>query len=180
LAASRQQPASNADFSLAALAASVAPQPETAATPKKAAAISTAGRKKLMHTVASGDVLGSIAEAYNVGVSELRRWNNLRGNSIRAGQRIAVWVQQHAASQSKQHMALAKSAKSLPVARENSIGKIGKTSFADTPRGGVYEVQPGDTLWSISKNQGIPVEKLKKLNKLKSNNLQAGQKLIVG
>jgi membrane-bound lytic murein transglycosylase D len=44
-----------------------------------------------------------------------------------------------------------------------------------------YIVQPGDTLWDISKKlPGLTVEKIKTLNNLKSNNLKPGQKLIVG
>ena len=196
-ASSKKAAPSTTGFDLSTLAASIAPQPkDTKEEARKKAAASVAGRQKLMHTVATGDVLGSIAEVYDVGVSELRRWNNLRGNSIRAGQRIAVWVQQHTASRLKsekasvktgipQSMVAAQAVKALPVANgksavKNSIAKNAKTPLPAKPRGGVYEVQPGDTLWSISKNQGVPVETIKKLNKLKSNDLQAGQKLIVG
>ncbi|MEQ6125222.1 glucosaminidase domain-containing protein [Pseudotenacibaculum sp. MALMAid0570] len=42
-----------------------------------------------------------------------------------------------------------------------------------------YEVKKGDTLYSISKKFGTTVEVLKKLNKLKSNNLSIGQQLVV-
>ena len=44
-----------------------------------------------------------------------------------------------------------------------------------------YTVQPGDTLWDITKKfQGLTVEKIKSLNKLNGNKIQAGQKLIIG
>lgn len=44
-----------------------------------------------------------------------------------------------------------------------------------------HTVQKGDTLWSISQRYGgVPVEKIRKLNKLKGNELKPGQKLIVG
>ena len=42
-----------------------------------------------------------------------------------------------------------------------------------------YVVKKGDTLWSIAKAYGIPVEKLKSLNNLTSNNLTIGDSLIV-
>lgn len=42
-----------------------------------------------------------------------------------------------------------------------------------------YIVKKGDTLWSIAKAYGIPVEKLKTLNNLTSNNLTIGDTLIV-
>ena len=42
-----------------------------------------------------------------------------------------------------------------------------------------YIVKKGDTLWSIAKAYGLPVEKLKSLNTLTSNNLTIGDSLIV-
>ena len=42
-----------------------------------------------------------------------------------------------------------------------------------------YTVTKGDTLYSLSKKFGIAVEELKKKNKLQSNSLSIGQKLIV-
>lgn len=46
----------------------------------------------LEYTVKSGDVLGFIAEWYDVGLSRLRYWNNLYGNTIRVGQKLTVYV----------------------------------------------------------------------------------------
>ena len=52
---------------------------------------------------------------------------------------------------------------------------------AQRERGQGHHVQPGDTLWTISqKYDGISVDKIKKLNKLKSNQIKPGQKLILG
>ncbi|MDD2435683.1 MAG: LysM peptidoglycan-binding domain-containing protein [Bacilli bacterium] len=50
-----------------------------------------------------------------------------------------------------------------------------------TPPAGVdiYVVQPGDSLWSISKRLGITVEELKAANNLTSNLLSVGQSLRV-
>lgn len=42
-----------------------------------------------------------------------------------------------------------------------------------------YVVKKGDTLWSIAKKYGLTVDELKKLNKLSTNNLSIGQKLVV-
>lgn len=42
-----------------------------------------------------------------------------------------------------------------------------------------YNVQKGDTLYSISKRAGLTVDKLKKYNDLKSNNISVGQSLYM-
>jgi len=42
------------------------------------------------YKVKTGDVLGVIAERNNVGVSQLRAWNNIRGNRIYAGQKLYI------------------------------------------------------------------------------------------
>ena len=42
-----------------------------------------------------------------------------------------------------------------------------------------YIVKKGDTLWSIAKNNGTTVEKIKDINNLKSNLLSIGQKLLL-
>ena len=42
-----------------------------------------------------------------------------------------------------------------------------------------YEVKKGDTMSAIAKKYKMTVDELKKLNKLKSTELQLGQKLIV-
>lgn len=49
----------------------------------------------------------------------------------------------------------------------------------DEPSVGVYTVQKGDTLYSISRRFNVPVETLKKYNGLLSNDIQVGQQLYV-
>ncbi len=43
----------------------------------------------------------------------------------------------------------------------------------------VHLVQPGDTLWNIANKRGVSVEQLRRLNKLKSDALKPGQKIVV-
>ncbi|MEQ1586590.1 MAG: LysM peptidoglycan-binding domain-containing protein [Cyclobacteriaceae bacterium] len=120
----------------------------------------TYGREMTTYKVVSGDVLGSIAIRHGVGVQDLRAWNNLSGNTIRVGQRLVVWVS---------------------PGRNTAKNTVSTESILLSPDTKTYIVQPGDTLWDISKKvPGLTVEKIKSLNNLKSNNLQPGQKLIVG
>lgn len=44
----------------------------------------------------------------------------------------------------------------------------------------IHVVKPGETLFRISRQYGIEIEKLKKMNKLPDDIIEVGQKLIVG
>lgn len=130
----------------------------------KNAAGNTLGREMMVYRVKSGDVLGVIARRYNVRVEDMKKWNNLSTNMIRTGQRLNIWVLQGQQGRS----AVASAA---PVANSNGTQAQGTNT---------YTVQPGDTLWDITKKfQGLTVEKIKTLNNLKSNELKPGQKLII-
>lgn len=124
---------------------------------------STYGRDKVIHRVRSGDVLGRIAQRYHVRVSDIKKWNNLRSNTIRVGQKLNIW---------------------LVPSSYTASAKVSKPTIKQTmvENGTKYHiVQPGDTLWDISKvYNDLSIEKLKKLNNLKSNSIKPGQKLVVG
>lgn len=46
---------------------------------------------KTWYKVKKGDCLGSIASRNRISVSKLRKWNKLRGNNIRVGQRLVIY-----------------------------------------------------------------------------------------
>lgn len=128
---------------------------------------STYGRELVAYRVKSGDVLGKIAERYHVRVGDIKNWNNLNSNTIRIGQRLNIWV--------------------LPSNRNYNTTAVASTQTPKTsevtfpPNAKIYTVQPGDTLWDISRKfEGLTIEKIKTLNNLKTTKLQPGQKLIIG
>lgn len=121
----------------------------------------TYGRDRIVYKVRSGDVLGSIAMRHRVRVSDIKKWNNLKSDVIRTGQRLNIWV---------------KSTNTTVAASVRSNNSV--TSLQGTK---TYVVQPGDTLWDISRKfNGLTIEKIKTLNKLNTSKIQPGQKLIVG
>ena len=120
---------------------------------------STYGRQKITYRVRSGDVVGTIAERHGVRASDIRKWNRLRGNLIRVGQKLTLYV---------------KPGQQVAVAKKSSKPQ-------EIPQSKVHLVQPGDTLWDISlMYKGLTIEKLKKLNNLPNNKIKPGQKLIIG
>jgi membrane-bound lytic murein transglycosylase D len=125
---------------------------------------STYGRDRVVHRVRSGDVLGSIAIRYGVRVDDIKKWNNLRDNTIRVGQSLNIWLRPSAAPTTV--VASAKPTTPVP---------------APLPDSKTYIVQPGDTLWDISRKfEGLTIEKIKTLNNLNSSKLKPGQKLVIG
>ena len=122
---------------------------------------STYGRDRIVYRVKSGDVLGGIAMRHHVRVTDLRKWNNINGNTIRVGQRLNIWLKP-----------------SMAVVTTHAPAK--QVLPAPIPDSKTYVVQNGDTLWDISqKFQGLTIEKIKQLNKLSSNKIQPGQRLVI-
>jgi membrane-bound lytic murein transglycosylase D len=132
----------------------------------KNSAGTTYGRERTVYKVRRGDVLGSIAMRYGVKVTDLRKWNNLRGNTIRVGQRINIFAKP---SRSTTGTMMASNTKS----NRNTI-------TMDATGSKTYTVQNGDTLWDISQKNGLSIDKIKSLNNLNNNKIQPGQKLIIG
>ncbi len=124
---------------------------------------STFGRDKVVYKVKSGDVLGIIAQRYRVRISDIKKWNRLSTNTIRVGQRLDIWVYP--------------GTKSVAVTSKKTVDPV----TIDYSGKKVYTVQPGDTLWDIAnKYEGLDIEKIKQLNKLKNSRIMPGQKLIIG
>ncbi|QCR25188.1 lytic transglycosylase [Pontibacter sp. SGAir0037] len=130
------------------------------------------------YLVQKGDNLIQIARSHNVTVEELKEWNNLNGAYITVNQKLTI--HQSAAAQPEENTLLASAeAKAEPVAKTTAKAAPKQAPVAKVKEM-IHHVQPGDTLWNISQRyDGISVEQIKKLNKLKSDNLKPGQKLIL-
>jgi membrane-bound lytic murein transglycosylase D len=108
-------------------------------------------------------VLGKIAGQYHVKVTDIKKWNNLHSNTIRIGQKLDIWLLPGAYT--------ASAPEPKPTVKQEVV--INGTKY--------HVVQPGDTLWEISKTySNISIEQIKKMNNLKSNNIKPGQKLVIG
>ena len=59
-------------------------------TPSSSATSSRSRGKNVYHKVRRGENLGSIARRYNVTISQIKKWNHLRGARINAGQRLII------------------------------------------------------------------------------------------
>ncbi len=129
---------------------------------------STYGKDKIVYRVRSGDVLGTIASRYRVRVSDIKYWNNLRGDMIRVGQRLDIWIKPGAYKPKVASSQVVKKQPAPPI-----ILPPGKST--------TYIVQPGDTLWDISKKfKGLSIDRIKSINGLSTDRIKPGQKLKIG
>jgi len=46
---------------------------------------------KTYHKIRNGETLSTIAEKYHVRISDIKKWNNLRGTNIAAGKRLKIY-----------------------------------------------------------------------------------------
>lgn len=109
----------------------------------------------LVHSIVPGDSLSTIARRYGTSVSRLMALNGLRNHKIRAGKTLI-----------------------LP----GLVGPAAKTSGGSqaVSRSGEYVIQPGDSLWSISRRFNVTQQQLLTWNRISAKRyIQPGQKLKV-
>jgi membrane-bound lytic murein transglycosylase D len=142
------------------------------------------GKTKLVYTVKEGDNLGYIAEWYDVGLSELRYWNNRYRNTIYIGQKLVVYVDP---SKSEYYSKI----NSMSFAEKQAMN--GKTVPSDTsaPSTSIttetdgdyitYTVRSGDTIWDIVKLfDDVTTTDVLNLNNISDpGKIQVGQKLKI-
>ncbi len=138
------------------------------------------GKTKIIYTVKDGDNLGFISEWYKVSLADLRYWNNIYRNTIRVGQKLAIYVDPSRANNysrvnemsfaEKQQMA------GKPAAAPQTL------SFASLPvqeQSGdfvTYTVRYGDTIWDIVRR----FDNVSTTDVLNLNNISDPGKIKVG
>jgi len=118
---------------------------------------------RIRYRVRSGDYLGKIANRYGVSVNSIKKWNGLKSNNLRVGQRLTIYPRHAIASAPK-------------------TTKPKSTAKKPTPKGEfkTYVVQKGDSLWLISqKYPKVSVAQLKEWNNIWSSKLKPGTTLKI-
>lgn len=103
------------------------------------------------YIVRRGETLSDIARKFKISISNLKEWNGLKGDRIVYGQKLII---------------------SPDVENVSKGDRINKKRIYHT-------VRPGETLISIAKKYKISVAKLKRINKISSSKIKAGQRLLV-
>lgn len=132
--------------------------------------------ERIVYRVKSGDYLGKIASRYRVSVNQIKRWNNLRSNNIRIGQRLVIY------RGGKVTTSTASSASSKPGSQpaKATTPAAQKTSTVNpSAEYTIYTVKSGDSLYLIAKQYpGVSAQNIMDFNGIGSN-IKPGMKLKI-
>ncbi|MEZ4854379.1 transglycosylase SLT domain-containing protein [Flavobacterium sp.] len=104
------------------------------------------------HKIRRGETIGGISQKYGVSLSDIRKWNNLRGNTIHAGKTLKVYTTSHNVS----------------------------TTTNYTSKTKTYRVKKGDSLYTIAKKfPGVSANDIKKWNDISGTKISPGMNLKI-
>ncbi|MCX7876240.1 MAG: LysM peptidoglycan-binding domain-containing protein [Melioribacteraceae bacterium] len=121
------------------------------------------GSNLINHTIKSGETISEIADYYNVSISEIKNWNNLKTNKLVAGKKLIIYSDE--------------TSKNKSTSISNSPKKESTNEIS--AKATLYKVQEGESLETISNKFNVSVKDLKEWNKLKSDKIKIGQDLII-
>lgn len=104
------------------------------------------------HTVRKGESLGAISRKYGCSISELQKWNRLKGTAIHPGQKLVV-------TQEKPEVI-------LPKPPQNTVKEY-------------YTVSKNETLRDVAKKYECSVDNIRLWNSIKNLNVTPGQQLVI-
>jgi membrane-bound lytic murein transglycosylase D len=117
------------------------------------------------HRIRRGETLVSISTKYHTTVAEVKRLNKIHSNRLKVGSYLIIPV-------------ASKNQSAYTLTAEQRKRRLQHTQREGTKV--VYQVQPGDSLWSIAQQYKVPVRKLASWNAMAPRDpLIAGQKLVI-
>lgn len=144
------------------------------------------GKTKLKYTLKSGDVLGIIAEMYDVAVADLKYWNNISNERrIQAGKSLDIFIDDDKVAD---YEALAnKSEKKKPLPSEIKVEQFMQKSTLpvfeelNTKPKVEHVVKNGESPFTIAKKyDGVSPEQILEWNNISdARKIQIGQKLTI-
>ena len=146
---------------------------------------SSNGSKTTYYTVKRGDNLSSLADKYDVSAFQIKKWNNLKSNTIAYGKSLKIITGGNEAKSLKKE-SIIDTVPSQIISKNQSI--VAKTAKEETTltRGVAakenaftYLVQKGDNLYTIAQKYNVTIAELQEWNNISNDNLQYGALLQI-
>jgi membrane-bound lytic murein transglycosylase D len=142
------------------------------------------GKTKIKYTLQSGDVLGVIAEKYDVNVEDLKYWNNISNErKIQAGKILDIFVDNDKVGyySGLQSPKKAKEVKTPISAQLQQNTTLAVFQVVNTGKKVEHTVKNGESPFTIAKKyEGVTPEDILKWNNIDdARKIQIGQKLII-
>ena len=131
--------------------------------------------ERIYYKVKSGDYLGKIASKYRCSVNQIKRWNNLKSNNIRVGQRLIIYrggrVTSTSTSSTTSQSSTSAAKTTAPVQKSVPVDPSAEYT--------VYTVKSGDSLYLIAKQfPRVSAQNIMDFNGIGSN-IKPGMKLKI-
>ncbi len=144
----------------------------------------------IRYRVRGGDTLSGIATEFGVSVSQLKRWNGLRGNMIVRGSVLEIHLPSgnSRTAQTRSEGSEWLGSRAARTGASSAFAAPGEVLLASRPgtsegTGGevaVHQVTAGETLWSIARGYATTVEAIRAANQfLFTRQLQVGDQLRI-
>ena len=134
---------------------------------------------RIVHKVQNGEYLGKIASKYRVSVGQIKKWNNLRSDSIRVGQRLIIYRGGRGPATSSSSAKPAAKPATKPAAKP-ADSSVAKPTVSASGNYVTYTVKSGDNLYNIAKNYpGISAQNIMDYNGIDSSKLRPGMKIKI-
>jgi len=112
------------------------------------------------HTVKSGETLSHVATQYGVRIAEIKNWNNLNNDVVKAGQVITIY-----------------SDNSSPIS--SNVQTTNKSVVSNSGQSRFHKVKEGESLWTIARLYKVVVADIMSWNNLSSEKIRIGQTLKI-
>ncbi len=142
------------------------------------------GKTKLIYTIKEGDNLGFISAWYRVTVSDLRYWNNIYKNTIRVGQKLAIYVDPSKSEYFSKISQMSFEEKQQLTGKAVVPNTLPMATLPEYEIDGdfiTYTVRSGDTIWDIVKMyDNVTASQVMSLNNISDpEKIKVGQKLKI-
>jgi membrane-bound lytic murein transglycosylase D len=146
--------------------------------------VAASSTKVKYYKVKRGDNLGDVAKKNDVAVSDLKKWNHIKGNSIATGKTLKILIEKDSNSSTQLASGIDKNKavvgkENSNVATADSKPTTAKIDTLVTTETNFYIVQKGDNLNTIAKKYNTTVAEIKEWNHLSSPNIKLGTSIQV-